>query len=148
MTRVQEIMTREPQRCRKGTMLNEVARIMWERDCGFVPVVDQDDHVVGAITDRDVCMAAYTQGGALADILVDLAMAEPAFCCRASEDVEHAERIMREHRIRRLPVIDDHGRLAGVISLNDLARRGPDDGAVAKTLAAVCAPRAHAIAAQ
>jgi CBS domain-containing protein len=60
--KVFELMTRDVKTCGCADMVEHAAHIMWTRDCGCVPVVDGDGHVVGMVTDRDVCMAAYTQG--------------------------------------------------------------------------------------
>jgi len=70
--KAEKIMTREVASCRPDDTLNDAARIMWERDCGFVPVTAEDSggRVVGIVTDRDLCMAAYTRGQRLADIRV------------------------------------------------------------------------------
>ncbi len=145
--RVHEIMTREVKRCRADESLAAAARIMWENDCGCVPVVDGDERVIGIVTDRDVCMAAYTQGKAPSEITVDAAMAHAVATCAPDDPVDDAERTMQRRQVRRLPVVDGAGRLVGILSLNDLARfaRAEGDGlsaiAVEQTLAAVCAGR-------
>jgi len=87
-----------------------------------VPVVDQDGVVVAMLTDRDVCMAAFTQGRALGDIRISSAMSKSVWTCRPEDDVKLAEERMRHHRVRRLPVVDAEGRLVGILSLSDLAR--------------------------
>jgi CBS domain-containing protein len=125
---------------------------MWEGDCGCVPVVDQDGRVVGMLTDRDVCMAAYTQGKPLTDVRVESAMAKQVHSCRPDDAVATAERTMRERQVRRLPVIDAKGRLVGLLSLNDIAieavrerelrQREVSAAEVGLTLAALCAHRA------
>ena len=68
--KVQDVMNREPHAVRIVDRLDEVARIMWEQDCGFVPVVDAANTLVGVITDRDLCMASYMQAAAIASIPV------------------------------------------------------------------------------
>jgi hypothetical protein len=94
---------------------------MWERRCGCVPVLDDGDQVVGLLTDRDICMAAYTQGRRIDDIAVTTAMSRPVWTCAASASVEEAEDLMMAHGVRRLVVVDD-GRLQGVVSLDDIAK--------------------------
>ena len=68
--RIGDLMTREVQCCAVGDSLNEAARIMWESDCGVVPVVDSEHRVVGVVTDRDISMAAYTRGRTLQDVSI------------------------------------------------------------------------------
>jgi CBS domain-containing protein len=95
---------------------------MWERDCGAVPVLDQEGSVVAMLTDRDLCMAAMTQGKALSEIRVSSAMSRSLWACRPDDDLSQAEALMRTRKVRRLPVVDAEGRLLGILSLSDLAR--------------------------
>jgi len=119
---------------------------MWNQDCGCAPVCDEDGRVVGMITDRDVCMAAYTQGKALDQLRVGDAMARQVIACSPRDSIQEAEQRMQTARVRRLPVVDDDGRLCGMISLADLARRfdaqssSPKVQEVGRTLASICQP--------
>jgi CBS domain-containing protein len=119
---VQEIMTSVPTACSLTDTAHDAAHIMWERDCGVVPVVDHDGHVVGVVTDRDIAMAAYLQGTALAAIPIGRIMSSEPQTCLPTDDLTHAERVMREHQVHRLPVIDERGILVGMLSLSDVAR--------------------------
>jgi CBS domain-containing protein len=110
--------------CATHNTLNTAAQNMWDNDIGCVPVVDKDRRVVGMLTDRDVCMAAYIQGAPLTGLLVTSAMSKQVFSCAPDDDIAAAEKLMREKQVRRLAVIDAQGRLAGIISLNDIAREG------------------------
>lgn len=119
--KVRECMTQGVQTVRPHDDLHQAALRMWKHDCGALPVVDRDDRVVGMITDRDVCMAAFTQGRPLKQLRVSVAMSERAISCAPDDSVSVAEAMMRTNRVRRLPVLDDEGRLVGILSLNDLA---------------------------
>jgi CBS domain-containing protein len=140
--------------CGPDDNLQRAAQLMWDNDCGIVPVLDEQGRVVGVITDRDICMAAYTRGQPLWQIPVSSAMARQVFSVRDEDGLETAEALMQRIQIRRLPVVDGDGRLKGILSLNDLARharpgaRRRSDGLsgdlVVKTLAAICAPPAAA----
>ena len=123
--KVSELMTRDVATCLATDSLNRAAQIMWERRCGSVPVVDLDQsgRVVGMVTDRDVGMAAYTQGRRLDDIAVTLAMSRPVWTCSASASAEEAEGLMMAHGVQRLVVVDPEGRLMGVVSLDGIARQ-------------------------
>jgi CBS domain-containing protein len=144
-SRVEEIMTPGPKTCRASDYLSTVAELMWEHDMGCVPVVDDRGRLVGVITDRDVCMAAYTQGLTLYEIPVLTVMAKKAVWVRRDDDVEVALERMREAQVRRLPVIDVDWQVVGLISINDLIREarpanvavGITDEAVIKTLRAI-----------
>jgi CBS-domain-containing membrane protein len=96
---------------------------MWERDCGIVPVVDAEGRVVGVVTDRDLCMASYTQGRALTAVPVSWVLCGRAVhTCTPSDSIDRAIALMREHRVRRLVVVDGQQKLIGVLSLADIAR--------------------------
>jgi CBS domain-containing protein len=147
---ISQVMTRNPRVCSIKDSLEHAAQIMWENDCGCVPVVDGDGRTVGVITDRDICMAAYTQGAALWQMPVGLAASRSVVSVRENDPIETAQELMREHRIRRLPVVDGEGHPIGILSMNDVARRaqvghcynGLSGDTVARTLAAICTPRA------
>ncbi len=147
---VRELMTRDVQVCGPRDDLNRAAQIMWDHDCGVVPVVDSERRPIGMVTDRDVCMAAYTQGKPLSAIRAEEVMSRELQTCGPDTPVGDAEAAMRERRVRRLPVVDPAGKLVGILSLNDVARRAvqergkrrgtPALDEVSETLAAVCRP--------
>ncbi|HEX4824100.1 MAG TPA: CBS domain-containing protein [Candidatus Polarisedimenticolaceae bacterium] len=137
--KIAEFMTQGVYTVHSHDTLEKAAGVMWEHDCGAVPVVDDDGRVVSMITDRDVCMAAYTQGQLLAAIPVASAMSQRCVSCNAEETAQAAERAMRQHQIRRLPVVDDMGRLVGIVSINDIVLEATTKPAeMAVTLAAIC----------
>jgi CBS domain-containing protein len=150
---IKDVMSFPPVTCQVSSSLDHAARLMWEFDCGIVPVMNDDGRLAGVVTDRDVCMAAYTQGQSLASIPVTTAMAKAVIAGHAGDPIEQAEQLMRDNQIRRLPVLDVDDHLVGVVSMNDLARlaarakRSGIDRELVKTLAAVCQPRCHATAA-
>jgi CBS domain-containing protein len=123
--------------------LNRAAQIMWENDCGCVPVVDPSHVPIGMITDRDICMAAYTRGETLSAIFVEKAYSHGAITVRDEDRVEQAEHLMSRFQVRRLPVTDRSGRIVGLLSIHDLAHRAalvPER--VGELLACICRPRA------
>ncbi len=119
--KVEQIMNRDVKTCCPQDSLNKAAQIMWEETCGAVPVVDDQYRPVGFLTDRDICMGAYTQGKPLAKLQAGGAMARKLVCCRADDDLDSAAQLMRQNHTRRLPVIDREGVLVGLLSLDDLA---------------------------
>lgn len=149
---VKECMSGDPRTVRTTDRLDAAARVLWEHDCGFVPVVDAVGGLVGVLTDRDLCMASYTQGRSLGEIAVTAAMARQVRVVRADESVAAALAAMQEMQVHRLPVVDAQSRPVGVISTNDLVRAAVarpaavDGGQVLRTLAAIGRPR-HAVAA-
>jgi CBS domain-containing protein len=143
---VRDVMTRDVATCSPDASLTEAARVMWVRDCGFVPVTEgESGPLCGVVTDRDVCMAAYTQGKTLSEIPVRTAMATHVATVREEESLSRAHALMRERHVRRLPVVDADRRVVGVLSLNDVALHAaarPNERAdVAQTLGEVCRHR-------
>ena len=114
-----EMMTKDVQSCSPNDNLQRAAQIMWERDCGVVPVVDGANRVVGMVTDRDIAMAAYIQGQPLWQVPVSSAMARKVHGVRENDPIDVVETMMARVRVRRVPVLDGEGRLKGILSLND-----------------------------
>lgn len=149
--KVDDIMTRDVRSCSPDESLSSAAQIMWEMDCGAVPVVDAERRVIGMITDRDICMASHLQGVILGDASVASAMARDIKCCGPHDSPATVQALMQQHKIRRVPVVDAEQRLIGIVTLADLAyimgssqTLGGDGmtwSAVGHTLAAVCEPR-------
>ncbi len=119
--KVEQIMNREVKTCGPQDSLNKAAQIMWDMPCGAVPVVDDQARPIGFLTDRDICMAAYTRNKPLSELPVEGAMAREPVCCRAEDDLDSAAQLMRQHRTRRVPVVDRNGILVGLLTLDDLA---------------------------
>lgn len=146
-TLVMDVMSRNVHWCRPGDTLERAAQLMWDHACGALPVVDDHGRPIGMVTDRDVCMAAYTQGRSLSQILVRVAASQRLHCVRPDASLEDACTEMRAHRVRRLAVIDVGGNLVGMLSLSDIARctrsadrDAIDSGAVTATIARVSHP--------
>ena len=147
---IDQLMKKDPVVCQAADSLNEAARIMWEHDCGFVPVVDAERKVVGVITDRDICMCAYTRGADLMVLRVSDAMSTLVRSCKPGDTLASAENTMEGAQVRRLPVVDDEARLIGILSLSDLARRSgrarkgdgaPSEAEIGHVLSAISQPR-------
>lgn len=144
---VDRLMSTDVASCRPEDSMALAARAMWERDCGVVPVVDAKRHLVGIVTDRDICIAALSQGRTLHDMRVSEVMRTHVYSCRPEQSVRAVHSLLREFQVRRLPVVDEANRLIGIISINDLAIAAADAEEeertdrmleVADTLAALC----------
>ncbi len=119
-----EVMTTDVFTCMPDDTLDRCAQIMWEQACGCVPVVDFEGAPISMVTDRDVCMAAYTQGKPLHEIRVDSMMSKRLFTARTTESLRSCEAIMRRHGIRRLPIIDHRNIVVGILSFSDIVLHG------------------------
>jgi CBS domain-containing protein len=120
---------------------------MWEDDCGAIPVTDERGQVVGMITDRDICIAGATRARAEGEIPVQDVISKVVYSCAPSDDVRQALETMRLRKVRRLPVVDQSGRLTGIVSVHDIAlearsRKSADipPEAVLDTFIAITAP--------
>jgi CBS domain-containing protein len=125
---VGEVMTRNVRSCGPGDTLAAAAMAMCEADCRFLPVVDDAGHPIGVVTDGDICLLGTTSHRRLSDMFVRDAMSGPPATCRTGDAVLDALRIMRERRIRHLPVVGPQGLLEGVVSLTDVVLGAEESG--------------------
>ena len=151
---VRELQTSNVKTVSPDTDLAVVAKLMWEGDCGAVPVVTDDRKVIGMITDRDICIAAATRSKPPAEIRASevISTNHGVHAVKPDDDVRIALRAMRKHRVRRLPVLDREQRLTGIVSINDLAINAspsqPDSVPAQEfleTFQAICAHEKHAV---
>lgn len=152
--RVEQLMSKQVVSCSAEDSLARAAQLMWENDCGCLPVCagagDGANIVKGVITDRDICMSALFRGQPLSALQVADAMSRQAQVCEPSDSPAEVERMMREARIRRVPVVDAQGSLLGIITLADLAREAERESTlpsraitgneIGMTLASICQP--------
>ena len=152
---VAEIMTSDVASCRATDTLAEAVRLMAELDCGCIPVTADPSsrRVVGIVTDRDICLASYRLGKPFDELRVRDAMTQPVRTCSPEASASEAEYVMRDARVRRLPVVDAQGAMVGIISLTDLAREAQHERKLQRpdvtrleigaALAEICTPRWH-----
>ncbi len=141
--KVQDMMQSSVTTCSANESLDSIARKLWEHDCGVLPVVDGDGRPIAMITDRDVCMAAYTTGKPLHQLRTALAMSKQLISCRPQEDLTAAAHRMAKNGVRRLPVVDGAGKLLGILSLNDLVQDGVETAAAAPAMQVLAAVSRH-----
>jgi CBS domain-containing protein len=146
-------MTREVKFCGSDTNLAAATEIMWRNDCGTLPVLDLDGKLMGVITDRDICIALGTRNWSARDLAVRDVAAKPVFTCGPEDDVHEGLKVMRQHKVRRVPAVNEEGKLVGILCLNDIALRAErgnhkknagisyDD--VVNTMKAICEHRAR-----
>jgi CBS domain-containing protein len=121
---VKEIMTPRPACCTASTPLREVAKLMVQNDCGEIPVVEGDDRgtLIGVITDRDIVCRIVADGKNPVDYTAGDCMSTPVVVVWESTQVEDCARLMEEHQIRRVPVVDGGGACCGIVSQADIAQ--------------------------
>lgn len=126
MTTTREIMTADAVCVGENETLADAARKLRDLDVGSMPICGDDERLQGMLTDRDIVVRAIAEGlDPRTTMAAELAQGKPV-TIGADDDVSEALATMKEHKVRRLPVIDGH-RLVGMLSQADIARNLPDD---------------------
>jgi CBS domain-containing protein len=118
--KVGDVMTKPPVYCDANTNLAAAAEILWNQNCGLLPIVDSSEKLMGVITDRDICVALGTRNRLPSEIVVKEVTSGKIATCKRDDDLRSALATMAEAKVRRLPVIDAAGRLQGILSTDDI----------------------------
>lgn len=153
--KIKDIMTPEPATCSLETDLAAAAALMLDADCGILPVVDKQRKLVGVVTDRDMYIALATRNKLASQVAVGDVARKTVHKCSPDDEVQTALAIMKQHRVRRLPVEGFGGTVAGIVSMNDILlaagpRKSVRSDEVVDTFQAICAhhhPTPHVTAA-
>ena len=144
--KVKDIMTKEPRTCTPDATVAAAANLLWEGDCGILPVVD-DGELVGVVTDRDMYIALATRNARASHLRVGAVATKTVATCAPEDDVHAALTTMRQARVRRLPVLGFGRTVLGMNAGADKAVRSQE---VVDTLQAICGhhhPAPHIVAA-
>jgi CBS domain-containing protein len=146
--KVKDVMTTNAEAIWLTESLADAAKLMWENDCGVLPIIKDGQKVVGIITDRDICMGAAIRDRNPSAISVEEVMTGQVYAVNPEDNIDQALLQMQEHQIRRLPVINTEGELEGILSMNDIVlnAKASDDETedtiayddVVKTYQAIC----------
>lgn len=126
--KIKELMTTNVRVCQPSDNLSVAAQAMWESDVGCLAVVDGEGKLTGMITDRDICMAAHLRGAPLWAVAVSEAMAKVVYTCRPEQKLDEVLAVCVDKRVRRVPIVDDAGKLVGLVTLSSLAHAIDSDG--------------------
>lgn len=139
--KIKEVMSENPVCCLATDSAQAVARIMCERNIGAIPVVDdqQSKLLLGVITDRDLCCAVIAGGLDPKSTPIQKFISQHLVTCRDGENIDHCERAMQEHQVRRVPVVDGQNHVIGIVSQADLALKGKPER-VSKVVAEISKP--------
>lgn len=118
--KVQDVMMRTPAYCAPETNLGAAVEILWNRNCGMLPIVDARQKVIGVVTDRDLCVALGTRNRLPGDITVGEVASGEVYTCQAQDDIHVALQTMAKRRVRRLPVVNQNGVLEGILSMDNV----------------------------
>jgi CBS domain-containing protein len=123
---VRDVMTSDPATCRRDTPLRDVARLMVECDCGAIPVVDDGEKPIGVLTDRDIVVRVIAAGRNPLDCTAQDAMTGDVLTVTLDESVEETSDQLERRQLRRAVVVDEQGRVCGILAQADIAKRDED----------------------
>jgi CBS domain-containing protein len=148
---VKDMMVRTPASCTPETNLGAAAEMLWNRNCGILPIVDSQQRVIGVVTDRDLCIAMGTRNRLPGEITLAQVASGKVYSCRPEEAISVALETMAQKKVRRLIVVDSAGKLQGILSMDDIVLHAESQGpgrvpdvspeAVIKTLKAIYGPQ-------
>ena len=141
--KIRKIMTKAPTYCTPSCTAEMAASLMHQCDTGILPVVQDslDLKLIGVVTDRDLCLAVIAARRAPAHTVVNECMSRNPKCVGQDDDIKQAVDLMAEHQLRRLPVVDEHGKVLGMLSLADIIEQDALSSEVlADALKKICAP--------
>jgi CBS domain-containing protein len=139
-------MTPDPASCTPDSTAQEAATLMRDNDCGSIPVVDPGSKktLVGTVTDRDLAVRGLAEGKG-PDTLVRELMTPSPVTCGPEDEVEIVREVMVARLVRRVPVVDEHGALVGIVAQADIAREegAASDQEVGRIVEAISDPRGN-----
>ncbi len=138
--RCREIMTRNVRTANREMSLREVAVLMREGDMGAMPIVE-DGKLVGIVTDRDIVVRAIAEGKSAETPIGDV-MTSEIFSARENDFAFEAIRLMGDKQVRRVPIVNEAGELAGIIAMADVALETEDEREIAETLEEISSGKA------
>jgi CBS domain-containing protein len=118
--KVKDVMKTDVGFCSSEDSLMKAADVMRSRDCGAIPIVDENRKVVGILTDRDLCLAVVARNRKASDVKTGELISGKLVVCAADDKLEDVLRKMRKHRIKRLVAVGSEGELTGILSLSDI----------------------------
>jgi CBS domain-containing protein len=122
---IRDIMTSNPQTVEPSKTVVDAARIMKQEDAGVVPVTE-NGRLTGMVTDRDIAIRVVAEGKDPKSTTVREVASTDLVTIDPQQDLDEALRLMAKHQVRRLPVVEEDGRLVGVVAQADVARQGDD----------------------
>ena len=123
---IRDLMTSNPKVVDPDTPVAEAAKLMKQEDVGIVPIVDDQNHLVGTITDRDVTVRVVAEQKDPTSTTVSEVATQDLVTVDPQQGLDEALRLMAQHQVRRLPVVEEDGKLVGIVAQADVAREGED----------------------
>jgi CBS domain-containing protein len=123
---IRELMTKNPRSLESGSNVMEAARLMRDEDVGIVPVVE-GEKLIGTVTDRDIAVRVVAEGKSPENTTVGEIASRELVTIDPQQDLDEALRLMARHQVRRLPVVEEDGKLVGIVAQADIARSASDE---------------------
>ena len=123
---IRDLMTANPRSLDGGSTVMEAARLMRDEDVGVIPVVE-GDKLVGTLTDRDITLRVVAEGKSAESTTVGEIASRELVTVDPQQDLDEALRLMARHQVRRLPVVEEDGKLVGIVAQADIARNASDE---------------------
>jgi CBS domain-containing protein len=127
--KARDVMVGTPVGCKSDTNLGCAVEILWNKQCGILPIVNGEEKIVGVVTDRDMCIALGTRNRLAGEITVSEVATGQLYSCKPDDDIHVALATMGERKVRRLPVINTAGKLEGILSMDDVVLHAEPRGA-------------------
>jgi len=123
---IRDVMTANPRSLEGGSNAIEAARLMREEDTGIIPIVE-GDKLIGTVTDRDIAIRVVAEGKDPATTTVGEIASRELVTIDPQQDLDEALRLMARHQVRRLPVVEEDGKLVGIVAQKDIAQHASDE---------------------
>jgi CBS domain-containing protein len=123
---IRELMTKNPRSLESGSSVIEAARLMRDEDVGIVPIVE-GEKLIGTVTDRDIATRVVAEGKSPDSTSVGEIASRELVTIDPQQDLDEALRLMARHQVRRLPVVEEDGKLVGIVAQADIARNASDE---------------------
>jgi CBS domain-containing protein len=121
MGQIKDLMTVKPRTVKAGDSVVEAAKLMKGEDAGVAPIVD-GDRLVGVVTDRDIAIRVVAEGRDPQSTKVEDIASQNLVTIDPQQSLDEALRLMAQHQLRRLPVVEEDGKLVGIVAQADVAR--------------------------
>lgn len=141
--KISDLMTKSPQTVRRDEPITRAARVMREADTGIVPVVDENNKILGVITDRDIVTRLIATDRNINDATIADAMTKDIHTLDENASVRDVHELMRKHQVRRVPIVNENQQVIGIIAQADLATRVESDRKVGQTVEEISRPEAR-----
>lgn len=135
-----KIMSKEIKTCKGYSTAKKALRMMYDLNCGVIPVVDENEKLIGVVTDRDIAMYTGQRDVRPAEIHLDEFMTKPVITCHENDDIDVAIEKMKEYKVRRIPIIDTDHKVQGLISIGDVAVLAHEEHETFEALEEISAP--------